>query len=395
MVGTEQLREIAAQEMGEGGLFVYDLGDMTRTAQGLQAAEMPYGMEVRYAAKANSHPAIVGCFDELGLSFDASSVGEAQRLLSYSGVDGGKVSLSSRRLKDGPALRGVLERGVTPVATTRRQVSMLGEIGEELGFDTISVRINPGEGSGGNNRTTVGGPASPFGIWKDYVPEVLRRAADGGLTLDRLHTHIGSGVDPGVWRRTMRNSLGIVEQLPDVTKLDIGGGYKIARMPDEPSTDMGQVFEIFAEELEAFEGKTGREIYLEIEPGTLLVGNAGVALMEVEEVENTPLYDQLTVTIGMNALLRISHYGAQHPIEVLNDSHEIVEYAVYGPCCESGDLLTPVPDNPEEIQPRPLKKASVGDLVVVRGAGAYCMSMSPLQYNDVDRPAETFVTSEA
>lgn len=391
MVGNEQLREIADREMGDGGLFVYNLDDMTRTAQSLQTAEMPYGMEVRYAVKANSHPKIIKNFDKLGLSFDASSIGEARRLLSNLSMDGSKISLSSRKLKDSPRLRDALKWGVTPVATTRRQVSMIGEIGQEEGFDTMSVRINPGWGSGGNNRTTVGGPASPFGIWKDYVPEVRKLAAENGMTINRLHTHIGSGVQPNVWRRTIQNSLGIVEQLPDVTKLDIGGGYKIARMPDEEPTDMDDVLGIFAEELEAFAHKTEREIYLEIEPGTLLVGNAGVALTEVEEVENTPLYDQLTVGMGMNALLRISHYGAQHPIEVLNDSNETVEYAVYGSCCESGDLLTPVRDNPEEIEPRLLNKAEVGDLVIVRGAGAYCMSMSPLQYNLTEVPEEIII----
>lgn len=393
MVSNERLHEIAGQEMGEGGLFVYDLGDMTRTAESLQAAEMPYGMEVRYAMKANSHPAIIGRLDELGLSFDASSVGEAQRLLSYSGVDGGKISLSARRLHDGLALRGVLARGVIPTATTRRQVAMLGDIGQQMGFDTMSARINPGWGSGANNRTNVGGPASPFGIWKDYVPEVLDIAESKGMTIDRLHTHIGSGVDPKVWRRAMQSSLDIVEQMPDVTKLDIGGGYKIARMPDEEATDMDEVTDMFAEELEGFADRTGREIYLEIEPGALLVGNAGVALMRVEEVEDTPLYNNLTVTIGMNGLLRISHYGAQHPIEVLNDSTETVEYAVYGQCCESGDLLTPFPNDPERIKPRSLNKAEVGDLVVVRGAGAYCMSMSPIQYNDIEPPGETYVES--
>jgi diaminopimelate decarboxylase len=390
MVGTEQLREIAEQEMGDGGLFVYDLGEMTRTAHSLQAAEMPYGMEVRYAVKANSHPEIISRFDKLGLSFDASSLGEARRLL-HSVEANNKISLSSRKLKDSPRLRDALAWGVVPVATSRRQVSMIGKIGQEEGFDTMSVRINPGWGSGGNNRTTVGGPASPFGIWKDYVPEVRELAAENGMTIDRLHTHIGSGVKPDVWRRTIQNSLDIVEQLPDVTKLDIGGGYKIARMPDEEPTDMDDVLGIFAEELEAFAGKTGREIYLEIEPGTLLVGNAGVALMEVEEVESTPLYNQLTTSMGMNALMRISHYGALHPIEVLNESEEQVSYAVYGPCCESGDLLTPERDNPEKIVPRLMNKAEVGDLVVVRGVGAYCMSMSPLQYNLTDPPRETVV----
>ncbi len=396
MRNAEQLRTIADHNMGEGGVFVYGLTEMAQTAQTLQAAEMPYGLTVRYAAKANPDPIIVRCFEREGLSFDASSASEAVHLLNQAGILGDKISLSSQILRDSSDLEHALDLGVRQTATSIRQIGMLARVGANFGLENIAVRPNPGKGYGGNKRTTVGGPAASFGIWKEQMPEALAEAASNGLTIDRIHTHIGSGVKPQVWRETMQNSLAIVEQCPDVTTLDIGGGYKIARMPDEEATDMDKVFDVFADEIERFADRTGREIHLEIEPGTLLVGNAAVLLARVEEVVSTGSegYEFIKLNAGMNAILRPSLYGAQHPIEVLNDSDEYCEYVVVGPCCESGDILTPVRDKPEEIATRTLKKAQVGDYVAIGGAGAYCASMNAAQYNHIPKPTNVFLGYE-
>ena len=144
-------------------------------------------------------------------------------------------------------------------------------------------------------------------------------------------------------------------------------------------------------QLENFANKTGREIHLEIEPGTLLVGNAGILLGRVMESVSTDMYDFLKLNVGMNAILRPSLYGAQHPIKVLNDNQEKKDYVVAGPCCESGDILTPAPGDPEKIMPRKLNKAEVGDYVAIGGVGAYCASMSPRQYNDIPPATEIII----
>ncbi len=386
MISKKRLIELANKNMGDGGLFVYDKTEMSNIANALLSIKMPFGMTVRYAVKANPHPEIIKLFDRLGLDFDASSAEEAKLLLSL-GIKGTKISLSSQILKNTYVLRDAIEAGVLPVATSIRQIGVL----KDLGLDEIAVRINPGEGSGHNNRTTVGGPASSFGIWKEQLPEVTEKASKLGLTINRIHTHIGSGVDPSAWRATIKNSLDIVDQCPGVKTLDIGGGYKIARMPGEKATDMDEVLGLFAEELNEFAKRTGRKIRLEIEPGTLLVGNAGTLLGRVEEIMSTGKYNFLRLNVGMNAILRPAMYGAQHPIEVLNDSSEEREYVVVGPCCESGDILTPAPGNPEEIRPRKLRKAEIGNYISIGGAGAYCASMSVKQYNDIPPATEIIV----
>ncbi len=201
--------------------------------------------------------------------------------------------------------------------------------------------------------------------------------------IDRLHTHIGSGADPSIWREAIRASLRVVEQLPDVTTLDIGGGYKIARMPGDPETDMNQILGIFSEELRSFAEKTSREIHLEIEPGTYLVAAAGTLVAGIEDIVDTGSegYTFLRLNTGMNDILRPSLYGAQHPIMVLNDNNEQQEYIVVGHNCESGDILTPAPGDPEGLLPRTLNKAKIEDLVAIGSAGAYCASMSARGYN--------------
>ncbi len=386
MISTERLRVIADQHMGQGGLFVYERETMTAAAEILLSAKMPYGMTVRYAVKANPHPEIIQHFNGLGLHFDASSPQESERLLGY-GIEGEKISLCPQILQSSPTTQAVLDHKVLPVATSLKQIDTL----HQLNKTSIAVRINPGKGSGHNNRTTVGGPVSSFGIWHEQLPEVLESVKQKGMSINRVHTHIGSGVDPSVWQDTIQRSLTVVKAVPTATTLDVGGGFKIARMPEDKPTDMMKVLEIFAHELRKFADKTGRGLRLEIEPGTWLVGNAGTLLARIEDIVSTPKYNFLRLNAGMNAILRPSIYGAQHPIEVLNDETIYQDYVVVGPCCESGDILTPASGNPEEVKPRMLKKAKIGDYVAIRGAGAYCASMAPVQYNDIPKATEIVV----
>src|SRR5215211_7043759 len=100
-------------------VYIYDKVLLNRAAGELLEARLPYGLTVRYAAKANPHPEIVRIFDVRGLHFDASSAYEAEELIKL-GVEGKKISLSGQTL-EGP-LREMLRKGVLPVATSMRQL---------------------------------------------------------------------------------------------------------------------------------------------------------------------------------------------------------------------------------------------------------------------------------
>jgi len=215
-----------------------------------------------------------------------------------------------------------------------------------------------------------------------------------------VHTHIGSGSDPVVWQRVAGLSLALCEQLPSVSVLNLGGGYKVGRMAHEPSTDLAVVGLPVKAAFEEFAGRTGRELKLEVEPGTFLVANAGSLVCSVQDMVTTGAegHTFLKLDSGMTELLRPSLYGAQHPIVLVpraggEASGEPHEYIAVGHCCESGDLVTPAPDEPEVLLRRMLGgEVSIGDAIVVEGAGAYCSSMSTKNYNTFPEAPEVLLT---
>jgi diaminopimelate decarboxylase len=178
-----------------------------------------------------------------------------------------------------------------------------------------------------------------------------------------------------------------------VAVLDIGGGYKVHRFADEQEADMVAIAAQFSERLSAFKEKTGRALHLEIEPGTYFIAHAGVLVARVDDIVDTGKggYTFLRLNTGMNDFLRSTLYGARHELEVMNDSPNIKEYVVVGHNCESGDIFTPAAGNPEAIEPRTLREATIGDEVRMYDAGAYCASMRAKGYNSFPSAPEVMV----
>ena len=382
-------------------LYVYDQRRLERAAQETLAFPNAYGLTARYAMKALPTAAIIRVLCDQGLHIDASSGFEAERALR-AGVPADHIQITAQELpKD---LKGLVERGVRFNACSLRQIEAYGRL---FPGSALCVRINPGLGSGHNNRTNVGGPSSAFGIWHDHLEQVLALAREYDLELTRVHTHIGSGSDPEVWKRCVQMSLEIVARLPDVHCLNLGGGFKVGRMPGETSTDLREVGEAVLPFFRAFAKTHGREIEIEVEPGTYMVAGAGVILADVIDVIDTLSasdeqgdggragYRFIKADTGMTEFLRPNLYGAQHPMAIV-PSHPDAErgeadYLVAGHCCESGDLMTPEPGNPEGLLPRRLVDPVPGDTLVIGGAGAYCSALPGKNYNSFPEAAEVLI----
>ncbi|HEY6564138.1 MAG TPA: diaminopimelate decarboxylase [Pirellulaceae bacterium] len=371
-------------------LFVYDEATLRGAAQSALAFPNSFGLTVRYAMKANPQAAILRIFDQAGLHLDASSAWEARRGLR-AGIVPRRISLSSQELSNDFA--DLVRSGVLFVATSLHQLRCYGEA---FPGTPVAVRFNPGVGSGKKGRTNVGGPAASFGIWHEWEDEVRSLLRQYQLALTRIHTHIGSGVDPDAWRRVADLSLGLVEHFPSVTSLDLGGGFRVARMPAERSTDLTQVGSLVRESFHRFAERTGRSIHLEIEPGTWLVAQAGVLLATVQDIVATGPsgHTFLRLDAGMTEILRPCMYGAQHPMrlwttETRDGRHP---YVVVGHCCESGDILTTVADDPTTIEERWLPRAVIGDILEIGATGAYCASMSAAHYNSFPMAAEVLLS---
>ena len=147
-----------------------------------------------------------------------------------------------------------------------------------------------------------------------------------------------------------------------------------------------------------FADKTGRKLHFEIEPGTFLMANCAAVLSRVQDICDTGEggYKFIKLDTGMTDILRPSIYGAQHPISILQETPDPAEeeYIVSGHCCESGDILTPAPGDPEGLLPRKMAKAKIGDFCVIGGAGAYCASMCTQNYNSYPAAAEVMLMSD-
>ncbi len=352
-----------------------------------------FGLTARYAMKACPTAAVVRVLTRCGLHVDASSGFEAERALGL-GIAADRIQLTAQQL---PAnLAPLIEAGVLFNACSLAQIDAFGT---RFPGRALSIRLNPGLGSGHSNRTNVGGPSSSFGIWHEHLDDALQRASRHGLVIDGVHTHIGSGTDPTVWQRVALMALELCARVPSAVRLNLGGGFKVGRMPDEESTDLAKIGAPIADAFRAFAARHGRELRLELEPGTFLVANAGAVVATVIDVVDTGRdgYRFIKLDTGMTEVLRPSLYGAQHPIGVVpvgREEEATAEYLVVGHCCESGDVLTPARGDPEGLLPRRLRAARIGDAVVIGGAGAYCSGMSAVHYNSFPEAAEVMVLND-
>lgn len=372
--------------------YVYSERLLRAAAEDTLAFPHAYGLTVRYAMKALPTAAIVQLFCRLGLHFDASSLWEVRRALA-AGIPADRISLSTQELgSDFPEL---VAKGVTVNLCSLDQVRRYGEACPEV---PVGLRFNPGRGSGGNQKTNTGGPASSFGIWHEALGEVRSLVDRYDLRIHRIHTHIGSGSDPDEWQRIAQLSLALVPAFPDVTTLNLGGGYKVARRKDETGAHLPTVGAPVREVFTSFAHDHGRKLHLEIEPGTYLVANAGILLTTIQDTTETGSsgYRFLKLDAGMSEILRPCLYGSQHPMAVLpgtpTDAHD--DYIVVGHACESGDLLTCAPGLPDVLAPRKLTRARLGDLFAIGGAGAYCSAMNAKNYNSFPEAPEILLRED-
>ena len=390
-LSPQDVRQIQ-QEYGTP-VFVYDQASLEAQADAVLSFPNAYGLTARFAMKALPTAAVIQTLTARGLHIDASSGFEAQRALRL-GIPANHIQVTAQELPQN--LQELIEQGVLFNACSISQLSAYGEL---FPGTSLSVRINPGLGSGHSNRTNVGGPSASFGIWHEHIPEVLATASQYNLTITGMHTHIGSGSDPDAWVQCAKMSLGIVAQFPDVTTLSLGGGFKVARMENEISADLQAIGAKIIEEFEAFASEHGRELHLEVEPGTFLVANQGVLLASIMDVVDTGAegYNFIKIDAGMTDILRPSMYGAQHPLVLVHQEEHAAqdkEYLVVGHCCESGDILTPEPGNPEGLETRTFPEAQIGDILVIEGAGAYCSGMPAKNYNSFPECAELLRTND-
>ncbi|MGR3315162.1 MAG: diaminopimelate decarboxylase [Roseovarius indicus] len=335
------------------------------------------GMEhlVCYAMKAASNQAILKTLAELGAGMDVVSGGEYARAKA-AGVPGERIVFSGVG-KTRDEMRLAIEGGIRQFnVESEPELRALSEVADSLGATVpVTIRVNPDVDAKTHAKIATGKSENKFGIPIARAREVYAEAAAlPGLEVIGIDVHIGSQLtDLEPFRLAYRKVAELTETLRadghNIRRLDLGGGLGIpyTRSNEAPPLplDYGA---LIREEV----GHLGCEI--EIEPGRLVVGNAGILVSRVIYVKEGEGRNFLILDGAMNDLIRPAMYEAHHDIVPINEPDAAVEQAPYdivGPVCESGDTFA---------KGRMMPPVAEGDLVAFRSAGAYGAVMAS-EYN--------------
>ncbi len=362
-------------------LYVYSesaLSDAFKAYEQAFAANQPL---ICYAVKANGNLSVLKHFAALGSGFDIVSGGELQRVLAAGG-DAGKVIFSGVG-KSRDEIKLALEVGVKCFnVESLPELDRINEVAAAMGQTAaISLRINPDVDAQTHPYISTGLKENKFGIaFVDAMGAYRHAAALPHLRIVGIDCHIGSQlIDLSPLAEALERLLVLVDQLAAegivLQHIDIGGGVGIV-YNDEVQPDLQAYANTVACLL------AGRPQHLVMEPGRSLVGNAGLLLTQVEFVKQGEGKNFVIVDAAMNDLMRPALYQAYHAIEAVEPHSDVpaVLADVVGPICETGDFLA---------KDRELA-VLVGDLLVVKSAGAYASSMAS-NYNTRTRAAEVMV----
>ncbi len=330
---------------------------------------------VCYAMKAASNQAILKTLASLGAGMDVVSGGEYLRARA-AGVPGERIVFSGVG-KTHEEMRMALAGGIRQFnVESEPEMEALSAIATQMGKAApIAIRVNPDVDARTHAKIATGKSENKFGIPISRAREVYALAASlPGLDVVGIDVHIGSQLtDLEPFRLAYAKVAELTGTLRadghDIRRLDLGGGLGIpyTRSNEAPPlpTDYGAMIR---ETL----GHLGCEI--EIEPGRLIVGNAGILVSRVIYVKAGEDRDFLILDSAMNDLIRPAMYDAHHdiiPIDEPEPGNEGRIYDVVGPVCESGDTFA---------RGRQMPELNAGDLVAFRSAGAYGAVMAS-EYN--------------
>ncbi|WP_122072566.1 diaminopimelate decarboxylase [Pseudophaeobacter sp. EL27] len=330
---------------------------------------------VCYAMKAASNQAILKTLAQAGAGMDVVSQGEYMRAKA-AGVPGDKIVFSGVG-KTMEEIRCALSGGIRQFnVESEPEMAVINAVAQELGLVApITIRVNPDVDAKTHAKIATGKSENKFGIPISRAREVYAHAASlPGLKVIGIDCHIGSQLtDLEPFRKAYEKIAELTESLRadghDIRRLDLGGGLGI---PYTRSNEAPPLPVEYGQLIKDTLGHLGCEI--EIEPGRLIAGNAGLMVSKVIYVKSGEDREFLIVDGAMNDLIRPAMYEAHHDIVAVNEPAPGIEnrpYDIVGPVCETGDTFAKQRDMP------PL---SAGDLIAFRSAGAYGAVMAS-EYN--------------
>jgi diaminopimelate decarboxylase len=377
-----------AREVGTPA-YVYSLATLKRHFKVFDEAFTKVRHIVCFSVKANSNLALLRAFAKEGSGFDIVSGGELFRALKV-GADPKKIVFSGVGKKK-EEIEYALNTGILMFnVESEQELLALNDIALGIGKRApISLRVNPDVDPQTHPYISTGMKKAKFGVDIKKSLETYRTAISlKNVEVVGVDCHIGSqltSITPFV------DALAKVREYLDrvlagemkregaqIRYLDLGGGLGIHYHDETPPLP-----DEYAKAI--IQGLEGLDVTLILEPGRVIVGNAGILLTEVQYIKETDTKKFVIVDGGMNELIRPALYGSYQAIQpVVDNQAQKIVADVVGPICESGDFFA----KDREI-PRPQR----GDLLAVMSAGAYGFTMAS-NYNSHPKPPEVLVDGE-
>ncbi|MGL5337046.1 MAG: diaminopimelate decarboxylase [Enterovibrio sp.] len=334
-----------------------------------------------FAVKANSNLAVLNVLARLGSGFDIVSQGELERVLAAGGR-ADKVVFSGVGKSAGEMARA-LEVGIRCFnVESSAELLLLDEVARSLNkVAPVSLRINPDVDAKTHPYIATGLKENKFGVAYEQARALFSQAQRlPNIKITGIDCHIGSQLlELAPFVSALQRLVALIFELRDdgivIEHLDLGGGLGVA-YGEEKAPTAEEYAHALRENLQQVP-----ELEIILEPGRAIAANAGVLLTRVMYLKHTQHKNFAIVDAAMNDLIRPALYQAwQQIVPVTPKEAPLQTYDVVGPVCETGDHLG---------KERKLALQQ-GDLLAVRGAGAYGFVMSS-NYNSRVRAAEVMV----
>ena len=354
-----------AQDVGTP-VYVYSRATLTRHYIVFADAFRKAGLNatVYYALKANSNIAVIKLLGDLGAGADVVSEGEIRRALA-AGIPPDRIVFSGVG-KSEAELRFSLKTGLHEInVESESELHRLSRIATGMGCEAkIAIRVTPDVDAKTHENIATGRKENKFGIDIDRAEAAYAAAGSlSGLSPVAVAVHIGSQMtDLEPCRQAFRRVAALVERLREqghaIACIDLGGGLGIPYDAEEPP--LPDVYAAMAaEEIAHLNCK------VMLEPGRIIVGNAGILLSRTLVVKQGGSKRFLILDAAMNDLIRPALYSGHHrlyPVAEAPDSAPMTPATIVGPICESSDTFA---------RDRLLPVIAEGDLIVFGTAGAY------------------------
>ncbi len=368
--------------------YCYSTATLTRHYHLFDEALAGLDHLICFAMKSNSNLAVLKLMGDLGAGIDVVSLGEYLKARA-AGISGERIVFSGVG-KTRKEMHVVLDGGIRQFnVESEPELVLLNEVALSLGkVAPITIRINPDVDAKTHAKIATGKSENKFGIPIARARAVYAQAAKlTGLNIVGIDVHLGSQLTDLApfeiaYSKVAELTLQLRRDGHDIRRLDLGGGLGI---PYESSSTAPPLPMEYGAVIRRTVGDLGCEI--EIEPGRLISGNAGIMVSKVIYVKSGQEREFLILDSAMNDLLRPAMYEAHHdiiPVVEPAAGTELTYYDIVGPVCESGDTFA------RDRAMAPLKS---GDLVAFRSAGAYGAVMAS-EYNSRPLIPEVMVSGD-